>query len=257
MKIAVISQQTLHPSYDEISELQYKYCLQKFIDRGIPTFRHIGSIDENKRRVKSLEGKFNGNYFYLEKDCHKLHLDCDDLLDKENEIDPRGYKTYYAFKYLLENVDFDILFTTNCTSFLDVNGILENIKTFRTKRLYTGAISGWDKHQLWFVISAFGFISRDLVEIIVANKELYLNFTTEASYVKNAFVYEDVCIGRVFKHLGVFKYNADDQPWFVRPPLIHRDKVNVEDLEKCDSCLTYRVEKDYLEAFTKLYSLYN
>lgn len=257
MKLAVISQQTLHPDYSEISELQYEYCLKKFKSLGVPTFRHIGSLDPNGEVIDNFSGNFAEDYYYLDNDSSILYLKCKDLLEHDTGLDPRGFKTYYAFKYLIENVDFDVLFTTNCTTYLDVNGIISTVSNFNKKeKLYAGAVSGWEHLKLWFVISAFTFISRDLVKKIVDNKDLYIGYTTEGKSLSNAFVYEDVCIGRVLKHLGEIEYTTLDQPYFTRPPLVHKGNPYVKDIKKCDDCVTYRVEKDYIEGYKKLHSFY-
>jgi len=263
MKLAVISQQALEPSHKKIGDLQYEYCLKKFLQKNIPVFRHIGSKDLEGNYVNNLKKKFVDNYYYYDPLTSLLHLDCDDYMNPKTGYDPRGYKTYYAFKYLIENVDFDILFKTGNTSYLDVDGILETVKTFKTERLYTGAISGWPPDfvegysgALWFIVGAFTFISRDLVEHIVNNKERYLTITTEASYIKNAFVLEDVCIGRIFKELNL-NITPDSQPNLTRPPVIHKNTSPIGKIEKCKDCLTYRVEKDYIKGYKKLHTFYS
>ena len=255
MKIAVISQQTLDPSYDKISNLQNKYCIKEFIKLGVPAFRHIGSLNEHGEVLNGLEDKFQNSYYFHDTSSNLLYLKCKDKLEPDTGLDPRGYKTYYAFKYVLENVDFDILFTTNCTSYLDVKGIIETAKTFPKTRLYTGAMSGWEDLNLWFCVSAFAYISRDLVEEIVNHKEEYIHCTTKSSYYRNAFVYEDVCIGTIFRDIGLgLRYQ--DQPHFVRPPKIHKNNPPVEDIQKCTDCVTYRLEKDYIEGYEKLHIFY-
>lgn len=256
MKLAVISQQALDPTYIEIGDLQNKYCISKFVEKGIPAYRHIGTLDTQGNVIPSFTNNFIDEYYYYDKETNLLYLRCKDFLEPDTGLDPRGYKTYYAFKYLIENVDFDILFTTNCTSYLDVEGIIRIANTFNTPRLYTGAMSGWEEINLWFCVSAYAFISRDLVEKIVEHKEQYLHCTTKESYYRNAFVYEDVCIGTIFRDLGL-NLRYQDQPHFPRPPKIHSNITPVDRITKCTDCVTYRVGKDYIEGFKKIHSFYS
>jgi hypothetical protein len=111
-----------------------------------------------------------------EKECTEVHL--------ENELVPKlvtecpedwsliGLKTILAFKYLLKNVEFDYLFRTNTSSYLDVPALLDYIATKPRENLYAGVVGTvFEKNR--FASGAGILLSRDLVQRICDSSELW------------------------------------------------------------------------------------
>lgn len=254
MKLAVLSQNTLSPSYSEISNLQEEYCLSLFRNNNIPAFRYKGSRAYTAPSSLDVPIDFNGNFFYLNKTSNELYLNCPDIVDHSTGLDPRGYKTYYAFKFLLENIDFDILLTTTCTSYLDVNNIIREVQSFPKERLYVGAVSSL--RGTWFVISAFAFISKDLVKKVVENKEKYLEYTTK-SFIGQPYgeVFEDVAIGRLFEYLDLkLKINTEivlPHPIYYKLSNVTQDNIVIDKKR-----YSYRFGTDQINYYKHLHKLF-
>lgn len=253
MKLLVLSQHTLNPNYHEISNLQFNYCLKPLIAQKIPVLRYVGAINPDETIQKNVKDKLDNSIYFFDPKEHFLHIKCKDLEESSPKLDPKGYKTYYAFKYALENYDFDILFTTTCTSYLDYKTILESSYSLPTSKLYTGAISGWE--NLWFVISAFAFISRDLVELVVNNKDYYIDLSLGKIGEKREVVYEDVCIGKLFKDLGL-NLKIEDQPFFVHPMNYKDPLLPIEEVKQYKDRMSYRFDKNNIKGFKKIHNLF-
>ena len=74
-----------------------------------------------------------------------------------------GLKTLQAFKFVLQNYDFDYLFRTNTSSYLDTSALLETIRTLPKRNLYSGVI-GRVFGDLSFASGAGVLMSRDVLE---------------------------------------------------------------------------------------------
>jgi hypothetical protein len=254
MKLIVLSQYTLDKRYEEISNLHNDYCLSKFIDLNIPTIKYCGSrAYQTTKSDLDLDINFNNNSYKYIQDKNQLYINCADLLDYTDDIDPRGIKTYYAFKYLLEHFDFDILFRTNCTSYLDVNKIIEESKTLPHTKLYTGAISGI--RDIWFVISAYNYISRDLVEQVVLHGDRYLELTCNNISKGSIEVYEDICIGKLFVELGL-DLDMKNQPFLVHPFYYKNPESIKNGIKKQNERSSYRFNAEYVEEFKMIHKLF-
>ena len=81
-----------------------------------------------------------------------------------------GLKTTLAFKYLLDNYDFDYLFRTNTSSYLDVPTLLEYLAIKPRKNMYAGVI-GTAFGNTRFASGAGILLSRDIVQRISDNSD--------------------------------------------------------------------------------------
>lgn len=252
MKLLVSSQHTLHPSYEEISRLQDNYCLGKFQSKGVETIKFSGSKAYRKPSDLDKNIEYGNSYYSFNKDTNFLYLDCPDLIDSENSFDPRGNKVLNAFRFLLDNYDFDILLTTTSSTYLDVDRILKLTETLPKQRLYAGAISGVD--DVWFVISAFAFISKDLIETLVKNEDKYIKYTSAPIDIKKPYAqYEDICIGRIFKEANL-NLKIEDQP-FIHHPVLYKPEIDLEKVRIYEHVYAYRFSPYQTEAFKKLHTL--
>jgi hypothetical protein len=93
------------------------------------------------------------------------HLD----LPVEEKL-PAGEKTLAAFEYVLANHDFDVLFRTNTSSYVD----LANLRAYlearaRPQRFYAGVLG--HQYGIDFASGSGYFLSRDLVELVVEHAD--------------------------------------------------------------------------------------
>lgn len=80
-----------------------------------------------------------------------------------------GRKTICAFEYLL-TTDFDYIFRPNSSSYVNIDKLYEFTQTLPTSLVYSGSSIPYD--TVGECCSGCGFfLSRDLVEMIVRNKE--------------------------------------------------------------------------------------
>jgi uncharacterized protein YegP (UPF0339 family) len=94
-----------------------------------------------------------------------------------------GEKTLDAFEACIENFEFDYIFRTNTSSYLDLKGLQLFIKDKPKENFYAGTIGS---HQSIEFASGCGyFISRDLVAKVVENRILWNhNFVDDVSLGK-------------------------------------------------------------------------
>jgi hypothetical protein len=81
-----------------------------------------------------------------------------------------GLKTIMAFKHVLENYDFEYLFRTNTSSYLDTDGLLDFLEGKPKTSLY-GGVAGKVFGNSEFASGAGILLSRDVVERIVSRSE--------------------------------------------------------------------------------------
>jgi hypothetical protein len=91
-------------------------------------------------------------------------------LNTKNEGIPNiGHKTIKMFEYCLNNYEFDYIFRTNCSSYVRIDKLNEYLINKPRTNFYNAVIM---THEPVPFASGCGYsISRDLVEIVVKNKE--------------------------------------------------------------------------------------
>jgi hypothetical protein len=99
----------------------------------------------------------------LELEGRDLHLPVTDAL-------PAGLKTIACFEQVLRSNEFDLVFRTNCSSYVD----LPNLRGFaerhaRAERFYSGRRGMFG--DLPFASGSGFFLSRDLVELVVERRD--------------------------------------------------------------------------------------
>lgn len=121
-----------------------------------------------KRTWASVDADDVSTVFYyggrrLQSRRQDLYLPVDDTL-------PAGSKTIACFAHVLGSHDFDLVFRTNCSSYVDLPNLAEFVRRHaRAERFYCGHIgmSG----ELPFASGAGYFLSRDLVQLVVDRQE--------------------------------------------------------------------------------------
>jgi hypothetical protein len=107
-----------------------------------------------------------------------------------------GEKTIVCFEYLLENREFDLVFRTNCSSYVD----LANLRSYaaehaRAQGFYAGTSSTHD--GVAFASGSGYFLSRDLVELVVHERDSW-----------NHELLDDVALGLLLSNAGQFPVQA-------------------------------------------------
>lgn len=110
-------------------------------------------------------------------------------------LDNIGYKTIRTFEILLKNYDFDYVFRTNSSSYINIEKLLTYLENKPRKSFYHGLIG---KHlDLNYASGSGYFLSKDLVEKIVENK----NFWPHQ-------LIDDLAIAHLLRDLNVYPSEA-------------------------------------------------
>lgn len=127
----------------------------RFADKAI---RAIPSLQTEERVPDTIEVTVSG------KPASKI------ITNSPEDWSLIGLKTIMAFKHVLENYDFEYLFRTNTSSYLDTKGLLDFLEGKRKKSLYGGVVGKvFGKSE--FASGAGILLSRDVVERIVAKSD--------------------------------------------------------------------------------------
>src|SRR6266487_3878883 len=123
-----------------------------------------------------------------------------------------GHKTIACFEYLLASRDFDLIFRTNCSSYVDLPNLHEFVQNHgRTRRFYCGKIA--THGSVTFASGSGYFLSRDLVEFAVERKSEW-----------NHSQLDDVALGNLMRRNGVQVL-----------PAPRKDYLNVRDVKDVDT----------------------
>lgn len=141
------------------------------------------------------------------------------------------WKQLAIYKHVLENYNFDYVYDTNESSYLDYKNLLQVLDRFNKSPLYAGNIPAGN-----FISGANRFFNRSSLEILV-RKRLFWN----PAYL------EDVAIGRVMSKFQVNPYVTDSIT------IAHPDALeNVSDSEILGhyhfrvKCIENGVRKDHI-----------
>jgi hypothetical protein len=113
-------------------------------------------------------------FFYHGKKTVDLVSDCDHIIgDKiitntNESIENIGYKTIRSFEKVFYNLDFEYLFRTNSSSYVDVERLLLYLNNKSKQNFYSGLIGLHNGNS--FASGAGYFLSRDLVKLVIEHK---------------------------------------------------------------------------------------
>lgn len=79
-----------------------------------------------------------------------------------------GYKTLNLFDYALNNMEFDYIFRTNSSSYVNIEKLLDFIMDKPKENFYSGVIGNYG--GINFASGSGYFISRNLVDLVVEQK---------------------------------------------------------------------------------------
>ena len=148
--------------------------------------------------AKELPDNFEAIHY---KSGNKTYIKENDLIvkagKKTNEI---GYKNFRAFEWVLENKQFDYLFRTNTSSYINISELEKFIKDIdkgNSKYIYSGKIINLKKSTnnevVQFVSGAGILLSKNSLQSLVDNQNLF-----------DHNEWEDVGIGKLFNLIDIF-----------------------------------------------------
>ena len=148
--------------------------------------------------AKKLPDNFEAIHY---KSGNKTYIKENDLIvkagKKTNEI---GYKNFRAFEWVLENKQFDYLFRTNTSSYINISELEKFIKDIdkgNSKYIYSGKIINLKKSTnnevVQFVSGAGILLSKNSLQSLVDNQNLF-----------DHNEWEDVGIGKLFNLIDIF-----------------------------------------------------
>jgi hypothetical protein len=136
---------------------------------------HYSSIEKSALDtwVSNIPDNIKLVFMYGGKDRVYYDNDKSFYVDKKETIDLCLYKTICAFEFFLD-YEFDFIFRSNITGYFDLNLVIEFLKDKQTKNFYCGCIGNLNGD--YFASGSGYFISRNLVESIVENKNTLYNY---------------------------------------------------------------------------------
>jgi len=145
----------------------------------------IKYIEKNNLDVKIFLMYSEGNHF--DKD-----LSNNIIVDKFRQCVIPGLlvKTVNCFEYIYNNYDFDYIFRTNLSSFIDINGLIKKFKSLPKNKVYGGHSTSVSDFRY---ISGAGIIfSKDIVKLIIENKKSF-----------NISIIDDVAFGQLLHKFNI------------------------------------------------------
>ena len=256
MKLLILIQGTLHPEYfllDTASRITW----QQYQDDDVQILPYYGCTDLDGNYLSPLNrGAIprNGKFCYDEKFNMLIYGGRDYVKNFPKsgylngnftpDIDPRSNRWVETLEYCLENLNFDFVYRTCDSYYVDVKKLkLLLLNNFvGKKRIYTGSVfaATEGKPSLYykpFVAGSNVLLSRDTVEVLVENKEKYL----EISNVEP----EDTATGKLLiEHTNYI--DIDQQPAYNFSPQVSYQET-----------LPYEKLKLSSEANKVIYKVYN
>ena len=80
-----------------------------------------------------------------------------------------GHKTLDAFKYCINNIEFDYIYRTKLSSYIDQTELYNHVCELPTTNIYKGAVGVYN--GIKFASGSGYLISKDLVEYVIHNEQ--------------------------------------------------------------------------------------
>ena len=134
----------------------------------------------------------NVETYYLFGNQHRNEIIGNEILTniKEPNLNNCGYKTIEAFE-LVKDFDFDYIFRTNSSSYVDKQLLLNYSLDKPTNNYYSAVIGNFE--GVLFASGSGYFISKDLVNLVLENRDKW----------DHHFGYDDTALGRLLNAFGV------------------------------------------------------
>ena len=115
-----------------------------------------------------------------------------------------GLKTIKFFEYALNNYQFEYLYRTNVSSYVDLSTLSKAVSALNCESPIYGGVEGFEKETSFASGSGY-LIDRDSLKRVVSNKSKWDNFEID-----------DVALGKIIKNelkLSVTKFKRTDIPF--------------------------------------------
>lgn len=201
---------------------------------------HYLPIEEAARETWVKKSPDNIKTIFMYGDSEKIYWDGNDsfYVNRKESLDICPYKTICAFETFLES-DFDYIFRSNSTGYFDLDLIEKFLQDKPLNNFYCG--SRGEHNGINFASGSGYFLSKDLVEKIVENKDILYDYDFPGWC-------DDVIVGKfITQHLGIDINNS-----------ARRIDVNMNDInDKLDmSHYHYRIlNNGNSEALYKIHNL--
>lgn len=120
------------------------------------------------------------------------HIDNDELIVEGDEgFTNIGYKTIKAFEYCLNHLEFDYVYRTNISSYVDQYGLYDYATTCSIDNIYSGIIG--DHNGIPFASGCGYLISKNLMQYAVDNRHLWDHISH----------YDDVSLAKVLQTIPI------------------------------------------------------
>ena len=103
-----------------------------------------------------------------------------------------GYKTLKMYQYVYENFNFDYVYRTNSSSYIDINKLQSFVRDKPMEKFYCGVI-GRGVKGINFASGSGYFISKDLIEVVLKNKSKW-----QHGYI------DDVALGLLLNNYKIY-----------------------------------------------------
>jgi hypothetical protein len=138
--------------------------------------------------------------------------DADVALPVPDDLAHVGEKTIACFEHVLDSRAFDIVFRTNCSSYVDLPNLRAFVDARRPReRFYAGVLG--EHEETAFASGSGYFLTRDLVELVVAHADEWDHSQLD-----------DVALGKLLRSHGIAPVSAPRQ-----------DVRGLPDLERLDT----------------------
>jgi hypothetical protein len=260
-KILVLNQATLDASYASVMKAAYDtwntynhpdvkiiHYYGKYNNVLEPTdkFEYLPNDGECLEIGNDLICGSYDNHFPQNHPTLKAIHDSDSLYTAGNSSykinDSRGEKFIMALEYCLNNYEFDFIQRISCTSYVDIPKMHSYLSTMSKTKVYNGARNMYNS-EYYFIAGHCVLMSRDIVEVLVKNKEKYLSL----SYP------EDVATGKIILYDSEYT-NIDEQMHLHSFTFVDPDNIT---LCSVPSVYCYKTRNIHPEVFYKLHELLN
>lgn len=156
-------------------------CKSTWLDYDNQDIDHLFYFGSNKNQFKD----------------HELYVKCHNQNSKKESNVFVGEhpiiieKTIKMFDFILRNYNFDFIFRTNLSSYVDLTSLLDYTKNIELNNCYMGYIG--EHENITFASGAGILLTRDMVELLVVKQDM----------INNSLI-DDVAFAKFFYDLNIY-----------------------------------------------------
>lgn len=184
-RVIIVNQSTFHPKYESIDTTSRETWGSQIID-DVDILNYYAAYDSEG---EPIEHKFGTNP-PLGEDKRVGNVLLQGVRDwkasrpRRRGEDTRLLRFIRVLEYCVDNYEFDYIYRTGCTSYIDIKKLLKYLDKVPKEKVYAGSayceshfpwfmsVKGKPKWKCSFVAGFHCLMSRDVVEFAVKNKKL-------------------------------------------------------------------------------------